>query len=847
MLLDVGIFRWAAEQIPKWYEVPGSDGKKLAEMLTSEVIESALDHSTRLLFDLVNYLPPDFTRLVAETIKATGSIEALKEHLWGQLLLALTLPEAYVEYVLQSPHDNFVDKFRLLIEMFFVIPKIPPGHLARLLPLCDDWPEDVKLDKSIYALRLVSQFDHPLLRDAVTSALSKESPEVSADFLFGMLPPAVRDTILLVPQVLRFLGGDSGLALVAPLLSSDFPWDVVLGLPCMEASETLATCKQLMSRLEELPPFVNAVFSLEESILGEDLALRFSSAILLSHFIQQFWAPQTDALSRLSVAELTDLLLFSGVRLPAAAPALSLLRAAPASLVAQRLRERLLEQEGHACTVHNAIALAGELGAPLLAPIIAELLLVDHGFDTRQQPVEIGLIREIPSLRDEQTQKTVAQTIARLGEPLIREIDARWADRMSNKFSVYIIDGIVRHPSEAALNFFLKLFDQKSNGWLNYLTVLSGNFPDPAVIDRLQRNLHRGYPIVPYIYYLLRAITGDDTPERNKAEDSLGQLMNQPLTEMQCSYCLTICCYVTPQLLVIHREDGQRLFLPAEDFPCPECKRFGDLRVISSPHNPLDKMFEAQWTTRQLSSQQPVAEARPSDDAETATGADGEPAQTSAPIADGEGIAGAEEELADTGADGGEIEADDDDDKDHRIPEFVELKLDWFTGDLVDMFDFARNVAEDNIEERVLACRFLSDIYEEAGQINRSLALQEEAVWLMPTHLPNTHELLIRLADLELHELGYRVLQRMAKHIIEAIADGGSILIPSSDNFSSELEKLALQFLPPEGNDDIEAALLWVRQLNARRPKIAKRKIGPNEPCPCGSGKKYKRCCKGKS
>ena len=23
----------------------------------------------------------------------------------------------------------------------------------------------------------------------------------------------------------------------------------------------------------------------------------------------------------------------------------------------------------------------------------------------------------------------------------------------------------------------------------------------------------------------------------------------------------------------------------------------------------------------------------------------------------------------------------------------------------------------------------------------------------------------------------------------------------------------------------------------------AKKKIGPNEPCPCGSGKKYKLCC----
>jgi SWIM/SEC-C metal-binding protein len=33
------------------------------------------------------------------------------------------------------------------------------------------------------------------------------------------------------------------------------------------------------------------------------------------------------------------------------------------------------------------------------------------------------------------------------------------------------------------------------------------------------------------------------------------------------------------------------------------------------------------------------------------------------------------------------------------------------------------------------------------------------------------------------------------------------------------------------------------RLLNPPRPKIAEAKIGRNEPCPCGSGKKYKNCC----
>ena len=29
----------------------------------------------------------------------------------------------------------------------------------------------------------------------------------------------------------------------------------------------------------------------------------------------------------------------------------------------------------------------------------------------------------------------------------------------------------------------------------------------------------------------------------------------------------------------------------------------------------------------------------------------------------------------------------------------------------------------------------------------------------------------------------------------------------------------------------------------ARKPVSAQKKVGRNDPCPCGSGKKYKKCC----
>jgi preprotein translocase subunit SecA len=33
------------------------------------------------------------------------------------------------------------------------------------------------------------------------------------------------------------------------------------------------------------------------------------------------------------------------------------------------------------------------------------------------------------------------------------------------------------------------------------------------------------------------------------------------------------------------------------------------------------------------------------------------------------------------------------------------------------------------------------------------------------------------------------------------------------------------------------------RRASKQRPVRSSRKVGPNDPCPCGSGKKYKKCC----
>ena len=63
----------------------------------------------------------------------------------------------------------------------------------------------------------------------------------------------------------------------------------------------------------------------------------------------------------------------------------------------------------------------------------------------------------------------------------------------------------------------------------------------------------------------------------------------------------------------------------------------------------------------------------------------------------------------------------------------------------------------------------------------------------------------------------------------------------------SELERLLDRYAPI---DDVAAATEWWDRigtteppLTREQPYIAPPKVGRNEPCPCGSGKKYKKCC----
>lgn len=51
--------------------------------------------------------------------------------------------------------------------------------------------------------------------------------------------------------------------------------------------------------------------------------------------------------------------------------------------------------------------------------------------------------------------------------------------------------------------------------------------------------------------------------------------------------------------------------------------------------------------------------------------------------------------------------------------------------------------------------------------------------------------------------------------------------------------KFTIGLEPDKPEDVTDLELL----LNPTETRIVEKKIGRNEPCPCGSGKKYKKCC----
>ncbi len=68
---------------------------------------------------------------------------------------------------------------------------------------------------------------------------------------------------------------------------------------------------------------------------------------------------------------------------------------------------------------------------------------------------------------------------------------------------------------------------------------------------------------------------------------------------------------------------------------------------------------------------------------------------------------------------------------------------------------------------------------------------------------------------------------------------------PIGNRFSQRLKKRKLSDLAKRarGTDDIEAEEELLENTDKVEPIKADKAPSRNDPCPCGSGKKYKKCC----
>jgi SWIM/SEC-C metal-binding protein len=59
--------------------------------------------------------------------------------------------------------------------------------------------------------------------------------------------------------------------------------------------------------------------------------------------------------------------------------------------------------------------------------------------------------------------------------------------------------------------------------------------------------------------------------------------------------------------------------------------------------------------------------------------------------------------------------------------------------------------------------------------------------------------------------------------------------------FEKQGWKYSIELAPDKPEDTTDLT----RLMNPLKPAIVGKKVGRNEPCPCGSGKKFKNCCGG--
>lgn len=150
--------------------------------------------------------------------------------------------------------------------------------------------------------------------------------------------------------------------------------------------------------------------------------------------------------------------------------------------------------------------------------------------------------------------------------------------------------------------------------------------------------------------------------------------------------------------------------------------------------------------------------------------------------------------------------------------------------------------------------RYLLDLGQERQElenlIERALLRQKEACHLMPIHRPcETPVSLILYQDDMMYENFHNIIKQIYANMVIVNADECDCLQLDYDKdnklYNIDWRHLKLSGLSENDKIEVNQYANWLK-LNRLKMYIKNNhieKIGRNEQCPCGSGKKYKYCC----
>ncbi len=166
-----------------------------------------------------------------------------------------------------------------------------------------------------------------------------------------------------------------------------------------------------------------------------------------------------------------------------------------------------------------------------------------------------------------------------------------------------------------------------------------------------------------------------------------------------------------------------------------------------------------------------------------------------------------------------------------RIDFFIEQSLDYMTDEQKSLFEFLRKDLQDDI------------FYD----VSRKIILQTiDILWMEHLEIMNYTRSSVNLRAygqrdplVEYKREGLRLFREMRESIVEELAN----LLPyASENIKAEEERMNLKEI--HRSDSVLTGAGGKNNVVSNKVLNEKgEKVGRNDPCPCGSGKKYKKCC----